>query len=174
MRRSRPGWRPVPAPDSPERGIVDDRAVAGGAGHRRDLVLEAVKDAGEVLPKLGLPGLGCHRVHRPGCGHPARVVERAVQPAELRHRRLDQPLDVGLHRDVGGDEQRAATVGAQLRGGLFAHIRAPSADHHRGTVRHGAGRYSPPDTGPSPGDQHNLCRKTPSHETDGATGTLRW
>ena len=83
-------------------------------------------------------------MHRPGGGHPACIVERAVQPAELRHRRLDQPLGIGLHRDVGGGEQRAAAAGAQLPGGLFAHILAPSADHPRGSGRHGAGRRGTP------------------------------
>ena len=101
-------------------------------------------------------------MHRPGGGHPACVVERAVQPAELRHCRLDQPLDIGLHRDVGGDEQRAAAPGAQLRGGLFAHILAPSADHQRGTSRHGAGRCGTPIPVPPPVTSTTFAARRPA------------
>ncbi|HEX7266707.1 MAG TPA: hypothetical protein VF256_04705, partial [Streptosporangiaceae bacterium] len=63
---------------------------------------------------------------RPGGGHAARVVDRAVQPAELRHGRGGQPLNLPLHGDVGGDEERAAAAVAQpFRGPLTNVPRRP-------------------------------------------------
>ena len=64
-------------------------------------------------------------------GHAPRVVDRPVQPAEFRHGRSDQPLNLLLHGDVGGDEERTAATVAQPFRGPLTNIPAPPADHRR-------------------------------------------
>ncbi len=48
-------------------------------------------------------------------------------PTELVHRRLDQPLDLVLHRDVGGHQPGPAAAGAQLGSGSLPRSRRRTA-----------------------------------------------
>src|SRR5262249_7823662 len=129
-----------------------------------DLELEAVEDAGEVLFQFRVPGRAADGVNGPGGADAARVVDRAVQPAEFGHGRRGQPLGVPLHGDVGGDEQRPAAARTQLLGGPPPAPRPPPAPP-RGPPG-GAPPPPPPPPPPAPpaSDDHDLRRERPSHE----------
>src|SRR5204863_6864037 len=140
--------------DPAYRGVVDDRAAAGGAGHRRDLELEAIEHAGQVLLQVRMPCRAGHGVDGAGGGHAARVVDRPVEPAEFRHGRSDQPLNLLLHSDVGGDEERTAATVAQPFRGPLTNIAAPAADHDGGAVGDGPADHRAPDPGGASGNDH--------------------
>jgi len=82
-------------------------------------VRSCARSACHAAPPHGLDG--------PGGVHAACIVDRAVQPAELRYSRGDEPFDLALHGDVGGDEQSTAAGRAQLFGGPLASVPAAPA-----------------------------------------------
>jgi hypothetical protein len=142
--------------------VVDDRATARRQ-QRRNLVLEAVEDAGEVLVQLRAPRRAVDLVHHPSGVDAAGVVERPVEPAELCHRRARQAGDVGFGGGIGGDEQRLTTLGADPHGDLPAEVGAAGADHHRGPFGRDPPRDRPPDPGASSGDHDDLGRQPSCH-----------
>src|SRR6266496_2294651 len=81
-----PATRPADPGTAADRGVVEDRPSASGAEHCRDLLLQAVEDAGELLQFR----VRCHVIdgmNWPGGVHAAGVVDRAVQLAEFSHGR---------------------------------------------------------------------------------------
>ena len=120
------GRPPVVMPE--DRADVDDRGPglhhpAAGLGHPVAAVEVDVDDRAELLGRL--VG-GRHR------GADAGVVDQHVDPAELRHRRVDERLALVGVGDVGGHgEHLAAGVPDQLRGLLEA-VGPPGAEHHVG------------------------------------------
>jgi hypothetical protein len=110
------------------------------AGHGHELTSPAMD-----LPRGNSGGLAA-----------GRIVDRAIEPAELRHGGPDQPLDIAFHRDVSGDEQRTAAIAAYLRGGLLTSVPVAAADHDSGTVRRDPASHRPPNPGCPSGDDDDL------------------
>jgi hypothetical protein len=129
--------------EAAERGAVDDRAAALLA-HLSQLVLDARPDAAEVdrIDVLEVVGrLVCgvtRRDHDPG------VVEGHVQPAEARHRAVDQSGDLVFVGDVADDGERPVVGGRQPVGGGAQRVLFDVGEYYGSAVcAEGAGGREP-------------------------------
>ena len=142
-----------------DRGDVDDRAAAVRQ-HGRDFVLHAQPHALEVHAHDFVPlcfgDVRHRRVSRP---HDARVVDRAVQAAELLHRRLDHALDIRGAADISLDEVRLAARSDDSLHDLGALFGAPRGDDDLGALCSEFQRGGFAQARTSTGHQRDLARK---------------
>ena len=83
-------------------------------------------------------------------------MHQRVDLAELRHRRLGQPLGVGLDRHVGGHDQRPAAEFLDLGRDVLEPGRGPRGQHHVGAGGRAADRDLAAEVRADAGDDEHL------------------
>ena len=129
--------------EAEHRGDVDDARAglhhpAARLGHPVAAVEVDVDDLPELLGRLAGGRDG---------GADAGVVDQHVDPAELRHRRVDQRLALCRVGDVGGHGEHPAAGGPDQLGGLLELVDAAGAQDHVGA---GLGQAPAANATPSP------------------------
>ena len=113
---------------------VDDRAAAGGEDGG-NLVFEPEKHAAQIGVERLVPALHRHVGKPPGAAVDSRIIDGEMQPAEFGDRSPDRRLDVLGIRDIAGDDEDLAAVGANRARGLLQRRRPAAEDRHRGAAR---------------------------------------
>ena len=118
--------------DGVDRRDVDDRAAVALRPHLRCGGLDAEERAADVDADDAVE-LRRRHVLEQEVREDAGVVDEHVEPAEARHGRLDEPVDVVLDRDVALDQRRAATVGDEPAECAFEPVGAAVGEHDGGS-----------------------------------------
>jgi hypothetical protein len=118
--------------------------------------LAAVEDPGQVHVEHEAPVLWRHLDQGCDLGD-ARVVDDDVQAAKLADRALDQRLDLGIARDVGGrDERPAPPRCGEVRRLLERRLRS-RGERHVGAGLGQRHRDRPTEAAAGPGDHRDLA-----------------
>ena len=134
-------------------------------------MLHAEEDAAQQHGERVVPVLDARLCDRPEHAADAGVVEHAVQASEVRERRVEHRLHLGLVGDVGPDEADPVAV-AGVGGGReralgvrFVDVR----DHHLRAFAQEAQRRFGADAVGAAGDHRYLARQ--SHRVSSAPGS---
>ena len=98
-------------------------------------------------------------------GADAGVVDQHVDPAELRHRRVDERLALVGVGDVGGHGEHPAAGVADQLGGLLEAVGPAGAEHHVGAGLGQPLRERDPEAAGGAGDDRDLAVQ-PEHVVD--------
>ena len=115
-----------------------------------------------------VPGVDVHQVHRTVfLQRAAGAVHDHVEPAERLDRALDRMLHLRIVGHVGGDEQRLAAFGADLRLRGTAGLLIPFEERDLRTFARERPRGRTGNAGTRTGEEGNLARH-PGHDDSGA------
>jgi hypothetical protein len=96
-------------------------------------------------------------VLQPAQAHQRRVVDQAVDPAELRQAAPDQPRRLGADRHVRRVRDGVPAVGPDVTGNPLGTGGVNVVDHHAGAQRRGVRGARRADSASGPGDHHRLA-----------------
>ncbi len=136
------------------RGIND--CAPAGAEHMRDLVLHAQEDGGEIDGDHLVPLVKCQGMELFRRRGDARIVEGAMQAAEVRYCLVHHRRDRGLRREIRLDEQRGPTSATNLLCRGHAGSRIDVGERHRRAAPRKQQGGSPSDASAAARHQCNL------------------